>query len=156
MLEAQPCFYDPLEADGLMAGSDLLPTLASVAFTLAVVDQPGWSEGNKLASRAFAIASNPVATLAGSKSLGQGALQNRESALRVLDNFIAELQDIRHALAEGDEKTLHTRFKHARDARADWWARRQGTDPDVKAQPSTPSMGEALGRFIGLGGKKKS
>lgn len=155
MLEAKPYFSDAIEADGLLAGADLLPRLASTALILAAVDQPGWREARKIAGRAFAMASTPATTIEGSKSLGQNALQNKESTLRVLDNFIAVLQSIRQAIADGDETSLHNLIGRAQKARAEWWAQRQAADWEVKTNAEVPSMGEVLGRFVGLGGKKR-
>lgn len=155
MLEAKPYFTDAAEADGLLAGADLLPQLTSAALVLAATDQPGWREGRKIAGRAFAQVTTTAAALEGSKSLGQAALQNQENALRVLDNLIAVLQSMRQALADGDEAGLHAVLERARKARTEWWAQRQAADWEMKTQAEVPSLGEILGRFVGFGGKKR-
>lgn len=155
MLEAKVYFADPLEVDGLVAGSELLSSISSTALILAATDQPGWSEGRKLASRAFALASTPAALLEGKKSLGQTMLLNRESTLRVLDNFIAILQSLREAIADNDQASLHSLVERAQTKRQEWWKQRQAGDWEIRTQTEIPTMGEVLGRFIGLGGKKK-
>ena len=155
LLGAAPFFADPWEADGLLAGSHLLPKLLAAALTNAVVDQPGWSEGRKLAGRPFALATAQVLDLDESKSLGQAALLNRDNSLRVLDNLIGELEFIRETLAAGDEAALSSRLEHARQSRSTWWGQRSAADwIDRKDAQPMPTAGDMFGRMVGLGRKK--
>ena len=155
MVEASTYFSDAVEVDGLLASGDLLPRLASVALVLTAVNQPGWREGRKIAGQAFAISSIPAEVIEGNKSLGQFALQNRESALRVLDNMIAVLHNIRQAIADGDEAGLHSLIERAQKGRKEWLLQRQESDWEAKPQTEAPSLAQILGRFVGLGNKKK-
>ncbi len=85
-------FADPLEMDGLMSATHLLPQLMSAALLNATIDQPGWREARKVAGRAYAEASAPIAHLANEpESLGAASILNRENLLRLLDSAIASL-----------------------------------------------------------------
>ncbi len=79
LLGAMPLFADPLEVDGLMAATHLLPQLMAAALLNATVDQPGWREGRKFAGRAYAEATAPAVLPWDSHSLAAAALLNRET-----------------------------------------------------------------------------
>ena len=64
LVGAIPLFADPVEMDGLMSATHLLPQLMAAAFLNATIDQPGWREARKVAGRAFAEASAPIGHLA--------------------------------------------------------------------------------------------
>ena len=155
LLGGIPYYADPLEADGLTAASHTLPMLLSAALVHAAVDQPGWREGRKLAGPAFAHATQPVTLLDERKQLGKIALLNRENVLRVLDNLIQSLQEIRGMVDRGEEDALHEYLTTAREGRAEWLKQRQTADWDaVRSQPA-PSVAETFGRLVGWHPKKK-
>lgn len=156
LLGASPYFADPWEADGLLAAAHILPRLAAAALANAVVDQPGWIEGRKLAGRAFAQATAPVLDPDEAKELGQAALHNKENTLRVLDNLAAELDALRQAIAAGDAAQLAERLERARQSRIKWWGQRSAADwVDQKPEP-LPGSREFLGQLVGLGRRKKT
>ena len=74
LLGATPLFADPLEMDGLMAATHLLPQLLAAALLNATVDQPGWHEGRKVAGRAYAEGTAPIAFLNDPQSLRTSVL----------------------------------------------------------------------------------
>ena len=49
LVGADPLFADPVEVDGLMSATHLLPQLLAAALLNATIDQPGWREAQKLA-----------------------------------------------------------------------------------------------------------
>jgi len=155
-LGAAPLFTDPWEADGLLAAAHLLPRLVAVALVNAAADQPGWSEGRKMAGKPFATATAPVLDLDESKALGQSALLNRENTLRVLDNLMGELETLRQALESQDEKTLAKRLEHARQNRVDWWIQRTAANwGSQQEEPPLPTSGNFIARLVGLRKKKE-
>ncbi|MDZ4158340.1 MAG: prephenate dehydrogenase/arogenate dehydrogenase family protein, partial [Anaerolineaceae bacterium] len=108
LLGASSLYTDTLESGGLLASSDLLPKLAAAALLNATVDQPGWQDARKIASRAYAAATAAVMHLDDDEQPGWSALLNRENALRVIDNLMAALHRLRAAIADDDQQTLHT------------------------------------------------
>ena len=157
---ATPLFADTYEADGLTAYSHTLPNLLAAAMVNATIDQPGWREARKMAGPAYAQVTGPVEQFDETQKLGTAALLNAENTVRMLDNLMDALAQLRDALAEKDEAALHERLAHARDGREMWlqerstgnWEKRAGSDQHM------PTSGETIGRLFGgkmFGGQQK-
>jgi prephenate dehydrogenase len=155
LLGATPFFADAYEADGLVAAVQQLPFFLATALVDATVNQPGWNEARKLAGKAYARVSLPLLEPIESKFHGQSALINKDNSLRVIDNAIASLRQLRQAIADDDEQTLAERIGAAVDARALWQAQREKSDWDIAPAQPMPTSGEIIGRLFGLGGRKK-
>ena len=157
LLGASPLFADPVEMDGLMAATHILPQLISAALLNATVDQPGWMEGRKVAGRAYAEVTGPVLHSTEPKTLREAALLNHENVVRVMDSMIATLQAIRADVAQKDAEALDERLERARRGREDWWKQRQTAIWVGEGPPpvNTPAASEWFGRLLGLGGKKR-
>jgi prephenate dehydrogenase len=150
-----PLFTDQMEAEGLLAATALLPKLASIAMLLATIDQPGWTEGKKLAGKAYASATSLATRLDESKFLGQTALLNSTNTVRVLNDLVESLLKLRDLIANQDEDGLQKALEHARDGRATWMAQRRAAEYKINLQPPMPSASEMIGRLVGLGGLGK-
>jgi prephenate dehydrogenase len=153
LVGASPLFADPVEIDGLMSAMHILPQLMAAALLNATVDQPGWREARKVAGRAYAEASAPVAHLANEpESLGASSILNRENLLRLLDSAIASLEDMRGDIDAKDQAALSERLKRAREGREIWWIQRQtgswGDGAEEAPMPASPGM---FGRMFGMG-----
>lgn len=157
LLGATPLFADPLEMDGLVAATHILPQLMAAGLLNATVDQPGWQEGRKIAGRSYADVTAPVMYPTGPSSLTTAAMLNRENVIRVLDGAVAAMNAIRNDLTNEDPATLDERLNRAREARQMWvngrlaanWAAEETTSVEA------PTASEVFGRFIGRGRKKK-
>lgn len=152
LLGASPFFSDPYELDGLLASTSLLPQLAAAALVNAVTRKPGWREARKLAGKQFASATSPVDTLSDKDEPGQSILQNRENTIRVLDDFIQELQGLRTNLASGDTAALKAALEQARQARTHWVDQRHDGkwEHGELPQAELPGTKEFFARLIGL------
>ena len=155
-LDATPLFSDPVETDGLLLSSQLLPGLTAAALVNATVDQPGWREARKLAGAEYAQTSEAVMHLNETEELGLSALLNGENAARMLDQVINELSKLREALHEQDAKALQERLEHAQQARSQWMKQRSAAEWEPKPDKSTlaPSGGEMIGRLFGIRPKR--
>lgn len=153
LLGAEPFFCDPAEAEGLTALVHHLPQLTAAALYHAVESQPGWLEGRKIAGSLFLSALEPLTQLDERKELGQALLLNSENTVRVLDAYMAELQDIREMIARQDAQALQETLQSAVDGRVVWLDRRQTRDWDrpTAAQKTgkEASSGQWLGRLFG-------
>lgn len=156
ILGATPLFSDPDEAEGLIAYSHFLPRLVSAALINATTDEAGWREARKLAGHAYAQATEPALHLDETKRLGMAALLNARNTVRMLDQIIAALRQIRDAIAAQDAAALQERLEHARGARETWWHQRlSGSWETVgKQAPRIPTGGEFIGRLFGMRPKK--
>jgi prephenate dehydrogenase len=152
LIGGKPFFADQAEVDGLLAASTLLPELTAAALVNAVMDQPGWDEGRKLAGRPFALATSPILGLEGNKTIAQAALANRENVVRVIDNLIASLTKLRQAIQNDDAAGLQKQVQAALEDREIWIGQRKINNwASVDSPPSAlPTAGDVLGRLVGL------
>lgn len=128
LLGGHPFFADPSEADGLFAAGVWLPRLTAAALVNATMPQAGWREGRKVAGRAYTFATASLDEVNEEFVPGQGALENRENVVRVLDNLIAELQTTRQFLAENDADGLARSLRIARQQHSEWLQQRGSND----------------------------
>lgn len=153
LLAAEPFFLDAAESDSLMAAVHLLPQLMGVALLNLTTSRPGWSEGRRLAGRAYTgVISAPQETPAALAAL---ALLNRVSALRVLDEALLELQILRQAIEEENAGDLVEALADANQQGSRWLQERQTGDwlaveMGKKVLPETPGFFGNL-----FGGRKK-
>lgn len=154
VLGALPLFVDMAETDGLMASTHLTPQLVAAALLNAVVDQPGWMEGRKLAGRPFAALTSALAYQDEISSLGEAALLNRENVTRVLDVVIGSLQGLRNDIANGNREDVFERLEIALEGRRRWLGERlQGSwlnEGDQREPTKIPTFWERL-----LGSRKR-
>jgi prephenate dehydrogenase len=156
LLGAKPYFADPIEADGLLAASHILPELMAAALVNATIDEPGWIEGRKLAGQAYMAATGPLMRMDENKIFGTTALLNRDNVLRTIDNLIRALYDLRTQIEKQDGEALQKLISHAMEGRARWWAERKSGGWEHSQGPSVPTGGQMLGRLVGFGPKDKA
>ena len=157
LLGATPLFADPVEMDGLVAATHIMPQLIAAGLLNATIDQPGWQEGRKIAGRSYAEVSAPVMYPTEPKTLTTAAMLSRENVMRVLDGAVASINAIRNDLYNEDTQSLEERLNRARQGRQAWlqgrlaanWAAEETTTIEA------PTASEVFGRIIGTGRKKK-
>ena len=142
LIGATPLFIDLVEIDGKMTATNIIPQLLGAALVNVATEQPGWRQASKLAGRAYAEVSGPIA-FGSPGALSTTAMLNSENVLRVLDSVIASLQNLREDIERQDNQALSQRLERARFAREQWWQERQDSSlvPDElpKAKPSEAS-----------------
>jgi prephenate dehydrogenase len=153
-LGAKSMFSDSAEADGMMASVHLLPQLAAAALLNSTLEQPGWQETRKIASKPYALA---TAALVDADALREAVLSNKENTLRVLDAFIASLTNLREAIADNSNTDLlGKRLKSAHTGRLNWWiGRSHGAWKDTSdIGVEMPTFGSQIKQTF-LGNRKK-
>lgn len=154
---ATPLFADIPETDGLMASMHLLPQLVAAALLNAVVDQPGWREGRKLAGRPFAALTSALAYQDEIHSLGEAAIFNRENVARVLDGVIGSLQGMRNDIADGNREDVFERLELALEGRRRWLAERLQADWQSEGkQIDLQNLPSFWDRFMGSRGRPEA
>ena len=149
LLGAQALFTDPMEADGLLASTHLLPQLAAAALLDATVDQPGWVEARKVAGRPYATVTAAIAYHDEAQSLSDAALGTRESVLRVLDAYMSSLQKLRDEIDHGDDRSVAEFLEDAVKARDRWLHERSRADwQNPGTQTDSSSFGERMNQMI--------
>jgi prephenate dehydrogenase len=116
---AESFFVDPTEHDAYVAGVSHLPFVAAISLINAVTGDTAWRDMRTLAASGL---KDTTRLALGSPEMHRDiAVTNREAIVRWLDQYLAELRDVRDELAAGGEElpnTLFTRFERAQDARA--------------------------------------
>jgi len=146
LLGATPLLSEVQESDGLAATAHLMPQLTAAAILNATVDQPGWEDARKIASRAFAAMTSGLAYHDELDSLRIAALQNRTNVVRVLDMLVSALKAMRDDIEPGDEAGLAERLEAAREGRERWINERLAADWSHATAPreEIPSIAERL------------
>ncbi len=158
-LGAGPLYADPLEIDGLLAATQVLPQLMAIGLLNATVDQPGWRDGRKFAEHAFAQVTAPGVVSSSAKAMVSAALLNQENVLRVLDRAIDALHSMREDIQSGKADALELRFDAAVQGRAQWlqdrlaanWAGEGLPESVAKATKDT----SLITRLFGTGFRKR-
>jgi len=152
LLGAHSMFTDSVEADGLLASTHLLPQLAGAALLDATTSQPGWVEARKVAARPYATVTAAMAYHDEAKSLSYAAFANSDSALRVIDSYIASLTKIRDSIANSDKEGLTTLLEDAVKSRDLWLNERTRADwaQAMQEKMEKQTFGEKFNRmFLG-------
>lgn len=152
LVGADHMFMDPLEVDSLMAALHLLPQLSSAALTYAIMEQPGWMDARKLTGRPFAAMAQLLSHIDDPSSLAAAAVYTKDDMLRVIDNFIAELYDLRERILMGDLPEIIRFLESAQTKRLNWLVERLEGQWMAKelAKTDLPRASDVLGRLIGI------
>lgn len=150
LLGAMPLLMDTAEADGIFSAMHVLPQLASAALLDATVDSPGWQEARKLAGRPYATVTAGSAYHDDVRSLGEGAISNRENIVRLLNSYITSLINLRDEIESQDREALARRLEDAWKGRVRWFDERTAAEwLKGEAQPiDAPSFGDRVNQMF--------
>lgn len=152
LMGAKHIFSDPLEVDGLMTLTYLLPQLTSAALLAMTVNQSGWRDSRKLTGRAYAEVTRPI-LLNEPEAIASTALANAKSTEHCLDRLIASLQSLRDTIHQQDQEALRQYLACAQLGYLDWWQQRITNEPEG-AQTKLPSVSDSWKQLFGLRKKK--
>jgi prephenate dehydrogenase len=152
LLGGSPVFADVQEIEGLLAMTRWLPFLAAAAAHKAALGQPGWNEARKLAGPEYARLGQALADFSTDGEAGLGLLEASGNALRMIDLLKTELDELRALITAQDSAALDARIKELRRGNETWLRRRRQADwsDDRDNRPPAPSMGDVLGRLVGI------
>ena len=128
VLGAMPLVMDTAEADGLVGKMQVLPQLAAAALLDATFDQPGWVEARKISGRPYATMTAGFAQHDDASSLREFALGNRENMVRLLNEYIMSLVNLRDEIEANDRDALTKRLDNAWEGRIRWEIERFAAD----------------------------
>ena len=155
MLGASVYFSDAHEIDGLNSAGQLLPMASAAALINTLQAQPGWQETRKVAGRALTEASLPLINQPESKTYGTAMLENRDNVIRLLDDLIQGLAELRDLLKEGDADSLHAWMERATSGRKTWLRQRHSADWSLLPRPELPGKSDMFRQLFGLTGLKR-
>ncbi len=146
LVGGRPLFLDPAEHDGLMAAVDGLPVLLAAALMRATSGSSAWREMRRLAGSQYesttALASFDPA------HLGELVLGNRANLAHWIDVMVAELQDWKQTLQDGNKEIVTGRFEAVIEARERWLGMRE--QADFEEPESREKMPGFWGRLVTL------
>jgi prephenate dehydrogenase len=149
---ATPLLMDTTEADGIFAAIHMLPQLASSALLEATVDKPGWQEARKLAGRPYASVTSGSAYHDDMLSLADAVLENRENMVRLLNNYLTTLLQLRDDIEDNNREAVTQHLEAAAGGRIRWLNERSIADWLNHDAPNIdiPSFGERVNQsFFG-------
>lgn len=149
LVGANARFIDPLEADGILAKTDLLPKLVSSALLLATMEQPGWLDSRRIASSAYAKATSAIQQLSENEHPGANAMANRDIAIQTLNDVISSLVQIRTMVEDGDQKSLDALLDELQQNHAEWMDLRSDGDWEKQSREKSEKPASLLGRMFG-------
>lgn len=147
LLGATPLFLDPTEADGLLAAVEVLPQLLAAALLHTAAAEPGWREARKFAGAAFARGTQTEHAPADLAAL---ALAHRTTLPHLLDRLQRQMAALSAWLAAEDAAALTAWLEQAAATRTTWWEDRQRNRWETPPRAEMPTVGENLGRLLGL------
>jgi len=136
--EAIPFYINPTEHDGIISLLEQAPRLLGAALMQAASRSSGWRDGQKLAGRTFA---NATEAADDPDALAGSFFANRENLLRSLEQMEAVLAEWRTLLTAEDNSALTAALSDITDKRLRWqhdvklqrWD--SADDPAKEAQP---------------------
>jgi prephenate dehydrogenase len=149
LLKARPYFTEPAEADGIFAAVEQLPLLNAAAVINTLTHSPGWGDARRITSRAFFRTASISMLFDEEEYFGITSLMNRENTARVLDEVIAELQEMRRMITEDDEDGLRKTLHDARQGYKLWLDQRTSGEWEREEKPEVPVSGNSLERLFG-------
>lgn len=159
ILGAMPLVMDTVEADGLSGKVQVLPQLAAAALLDATVDQPGWQEAIKLTGRPYAAVTAAFANHDDAASIREFALENRENTVRLLNEYITSLVNIRDEIQDNDREALTKRLDNAWDGRIRWDSERYAANWLDKGgeKVNVPTFGKQMNQmFFGTSARDRA
>ncbi len=142
-LGALPLFIDPREHDSFFAAVSNLPVLASAALLDVTSGSPSWGDMGTFARDQFRHVAGPLSM--DPASLHASLINNRQTVLYWLDNYLLALQDLGDLLAKGESDALLALLEDAHNARESWLrSEREATQSDDPRQARRPEMDDDI------------
>lgn len=139
---ASPLFSDPVEADGLLAMTELFPKVVASLIIRTAITQPSWQDAAKSAGTAFWHSSLPAGQFIAGKFGAIEIMQHKDNLLRYLDLLQDEIAGLREALRTENQSAIENALQRSMDARTDWVSKRisgQWENNQAGTQPNPTS-----------------
>jgi prephenate dehydrogenase len=155
LLNASVYISDPAEADGISARIELLPQIMAATLIQTTIDQAGWNDCRRSASKTYARATSALDSDNDGEGTGSQFFLNKTGSMLIIDQIIDNLMELREMVAENDELALNKYFKNAKDKRTQWIEQRRAGDWEKYVGEKPPSTKERIGGLFGLRERKK-
>jgi len=153
LLGALPYFSDAGEIDGLMSMIHLMPQVLAASLLKTSFDAPGWREARKVAGKPYYQLVNPFGQDELPGALTFSLAHNQENTIRLINDLIRALVEIRDLVDTADQEELEGTFTKLQQGRDLWLAdREEGKWIDIP-EIETRQRG-ILAQMLGFRGQK--
>jgi prephenate dehydrogenase len=150
LLGATPYFTDPVEIDGVMSMTHLIPQLLAAVMLEVSQNAPGWQEGRKIAGKPYSQLTNSFSKEDIPLALAAELTFNQSNINRLINDIIRCLVDLRDGETTPGQKELAERFHQLHVGRALWLEERQKSSYNETGQVTLPPRENFLGRMLGF------
>ena len=150
LLGATPYFADPLEIDGIMSMTDLMPQLLAAAMLDISQNAPGWREGRKFAGKAYSQMTNSFGKDEIPEALAAAITFNQENTNRLINDMIRRLVEIRDLEITPGQDELADSFQKLQEGRDLWREERQDSSWVDAKKSKIPPRESFVSRFLGF------
>ena len=117
-------YMDPYEAQEAMVKTQMMPKVVSMAVMKAVNERPSWRDEARLASSDYYHVTNALMGICELEQPELAAVENKEALVRILDDVLAELKDIRDLIDHGKPERLRDEIQEVIQKHSVWQDKR--------------------------------
>ncbi len=125
---ANPYFINLDELDIIHAYTHVLPQIISTALVNSSVRTNAWNDAKKIAGPIYSKATHSVINHDDAPAVVENIMRNKTMTVRVLDEMISSLTEIRDVIDSGKTKKLKSWFRQAQESHIKWWEERKSGD----------------------------
>ena len=150
LLGAIPYFPDPVEIDGVVSMTHLLPQLLAAVMLDVSQNAPGWQEGRKIAGKAYSQLTNSFTKQDIPQALAAELTFNQSNINRLINDVIRCLVDLRDGETSPGQSEMAERFHQLQAGRTRWLEERQKRSWDGSGLENLPPKENILSRMLGF------
>ncbi len=150
LLGASPYFIDAAEMDGLMSTIHLMPQLLAAIMLDISQNSPGWQEARKFAGKHFSQMTNSFGKDEMGGELATWMQLNSENTIRLIDDLIGALEQLREKASAVDREALLETFEKLQLDREIWLDERADSPWTSAEKNPLPERRGMLSQLLGF------
>ncbi|MFN2282753.1 MAG: prephenate dehydrogenase [Anaerolineales bacterium] len=150
LLGASPYFIDAAEMDGLMSTIHLMPQLLAAVMLDISQNAPGWREARKFAGKHYSQMTNSFGRDELSGELAAWMELNPENTVRLIDDLIRALEDLRDRTSSPEREELMDAFGKLQLTREIWLDERIDSPWIAAEKTPLPERRGMLSQLLGF------
>ncbi len=150
LLGASPYFIDAVEMDGLMSTIHLMPQLLAAVMLEISENAPGWREARKFAGKHFSQMTNSFGKDDMDGELAVWMELNPEHTVRLIDDLIRALEDLREKTSSPNREELRETFGKLQQTRDIWLDERADSPWTAAEKNPLPERRGMLSQLLGF------
>jgi prephenate dehydrogenase len=150
LMGATPYYADPIEIDGVMSMTHIMPLVLTAAMLEASQNAPGWREGRKIAGKTYSQMTNSFGKDEIAEALAAAIKFNQQNNSRLINDLIRCLVEIRDLDDSPTQEELAERFKKLQEKRDIWLDERQDARWAEAKTGKIPPRESLISRLLGI------